>query len=112
MAVVEKQNRLKASTIAEVAIALVIISICFVITGRVIISSTSSSTRFGAVKDQTEFQSKLLEALQKDTLFQGPWLNNSSELIEEKSQENLIQKTSYKLKSGNQTLWEQELHTK
>jgi type II secretory pathway pseudopilin PulG len=61
-------KRIGGSTIAEVVIAITIISICLAIAAKIFMQSSKSSITFNEVKDQTEFQSELLYRLRSDTL--------------------------------------------
>ena len=59
--------RIKASSIAEVVIALSIIALCFGIASLVFIRSLSTSARFEDVRKQTEIQSQVLHYLFTDS---------------------------------------------
>ncbi len=56
-------QKVKASSIAEVVIALSIIALCFGIASLVFIRSLSTSARFEDVRKQTEIQSQVLKHL-------------------------------------------------
>lgn len=56
-------KKVKASSIAEVVIALTIISICFTVTSMVFVRSINSTTKFEDFKMQTEVQNVLLNDL-------------------------------------------------
>lgn len=56
-------QKVKASSIAEVVIALSIIALCFGIASLVFIRSLSTSARFEDVRKQTEIQSQVLKYL-------------------------------------------------
>lgn len=56
-------QKVKASSIAEVVIALSIIALCFGIASLVFIRSLSTSARFEDVRKQTEIQSQVLKFL-------------------------------------------------
>ena len=60
--------KIKASGIAEVVIALVIISICFSVASLVFIRVTSSSMKFQDVKTQTEIQSIIFQKLKEQNI--------------------------------------------
>jgi hypothetical protein len=108
----QKKHHIRASTIAEVAIALVIISICFVVTGRVILSTTSSTTRYGSIKEQTHFQSKIMNAFQKDTLLPSTWEGVQTNLIELQEKEVNHEAVFYILKVKDQIIWQQKIYKK
>jgi type II secretory pathway pseudopilin PulG len=61
-------KRINASSIAEMVIALTIIAICFAIASQVFMQASRSTIQFKEVKEQTEFQSLLLEALTNDSI--------------------------------------------
>ena len=63
-----KTMKIKASGIAEVVIALVIISICFSVASLVFIRATSSSMKFQDVKTQTEIQSIIFQKLKEQNI--------------------------------------------
>lgn len=52
-------RKLKASSIAEIAIALSIIAICFALASRLFIQSARSTVQFQETIEQSEFQSLL-----------------------------------------------------
>jgi hypothetical protein len=56
-------QRVRASSIAEVVIALSIIALCFGIASLVFIRSLGTSARFEDVRKQTEIQSQVLKHL-------------------------------------------------
>lgn len=61
-------KRIPASTIAEVVIALTIIAVCFAVASQVFLQSNRSTVQFKEVKEQTEFQSYMLNAFMNDTM--------------------------------------------
>lgn len=61
-------KRVPASTIAEFVIAITIIAICFTIASQVFMQASRSTIQFKEVKEQTEFQSLMIDALIHDTL--------------------------------------------
>lgn len=63
-----KTQRIKASSIAEVVVALAVIAICFGVASLVFVRTTRTTSRFGDVKKQTEIQSQLFENLMKQDL--------------------------------------------
>jgi len=68
------KTKIKASSIAEVVIALTIIALCFSVASLIFIRSINVSTRFQDIRKQTEIQSKIMESLYRD--------DNSIPLIE------------------------------
>ena len=62
------KRKIKASSIAEIVVALAVIAICFAVASLVFIRSTSTTSKFMDVKKQTELQSEILEKLYRDQL--------------------------------------------
>lgn len=60
-------QKVKASSIAEVVIALSIIALCFGIASLVFIRSLSTTARFEDIRKQTEIQSQVLKYLFTNT---------------------------------------------
>ncbi len=60
------KRKIKASSIAEIVVALAVIAICFGVASLVFIRSTAGTSRFMDVKKQTELQSEILEKLYRD----------------------------------------------
>ena len=60
------KRKIKASSIAEIVIALAVIAICFAVASLVFIRSTSTTSKFMDVKKQTELQSEILQKLYRD----------------------------------------------
>src|SRR5688572_28079109 len=56
-------KRIKASGIAEVVIALAVISMCFTVASLVFIRSNSAPMKFQDVKTQTEIQSEAMKRM-------------------------------------------------
>ncbi len=72
-------QKIPASSIAEVVIALTIIALCFSVAALIFIRSMNVTSRFQDVRKQTEIQSKILESLYKE--------NDSIPFIEEEDVE-------------------------
>ncbi len=72
-------QKLPASSIAEVVIALTIIALCFSVAALIFIRSMNVTSRFQDVRKQTEIQSKIIESLYKE--------NDSIPFIEEEDVE-------------------------
>lgn len=68
------KRKIKASSIAEIVVALAVIAICFGVASLVFIRSTSTTTKFLDVKKQTEIQSEILEKMYLD---QGEEIKNT-----------------------------------
>ena len=60
-------RKLKASSIAEIAIALSIIAICFALGARLFIQSARSTVQFQETIEQSEFQSMLFTSYSLDS---------------------------------------------
>ncbi len=60
-------RKLKASSIAEIAIALSIIAICFALGSRLFIQSARSTVQFQETIEQSEFQSVLFTSYSLDS---------------------------------------------
>lgn len=65
-------RRLKASSIAEIAIALSIIAICFAMGSRLFIQSARSTVQFQESIEQSEFQSLLFTSYLLDSSIYAP----------------------------------------
>jgi CO dehydrogenase/acetyl-CoA synthase delta subunit len=103
-------KRLKASTIAEVVIALTIIAICFAVASQVFVQSNRSTVQFMEVKEQTEFQSFVIGALLSDTLPDiREWNGGITSVTDEKTLLDSCTKHRLILLSGEKKVWEQEL---
>jgi hypothetical protein len=60
------KNKIQASSISEVVIALSIIALCFGIASLIFIRSMSVTSRFQDLRQQTEIQSDIFQSLFKD----------------------------------------------
>lgn len=105
-------KRIIASTIAEVVIALTIIAICFAIASHIFIQSSLSTTAFQEVKDQTEFQSILVDALIRDTLPEfNTWESEWTEVKETTQSVNTGKLNNIELISGERKIWKQQIYS-
>lgn len=101
-------KKIIASSIAEVVIALAIISLSFAMVARIFTQASRSTILFDEVREQTEIQGLVLEGLINDTLPKlENWLDKSSKPIE--TQDNLKQIVHFQLMSSDKLLFEQEL---
>lgn len=101
-------KRLPATTVAEVAIALTIIAICFAVATQVFVQTNRSTIRFGEVKEQTEAQSLLLDALIHDTLpVVSDWKGEICQFEQVESRKDSVTCTQINLTNGQQTIWQQ-----
>lgn len=67
-----RARKLKASSIAEIAIALSIIAICFALGSRLFIQSARSTVQFQETIEQSEFQSLLFTSYSLDSSIYDP----------------------------------------
>jgi type II secretory pathway pseudopilin PulG len=102
-------KKIKASSLAEMVIALSIISIALVVVSRVFVQVNRSTIQFREVKAQSEFQNLVYEALVNDTLPNlSKWKNDEMEIkFSEPSRENETKK-AYWIESYEKKLWQQE----
>lgn len=103
--------KLKASSIAEVVIAITIIAVCFVVAARVFIQSNQSGFQFDDVYEQTRLQEYYFRAYKKDsipTVFES----ESPQITVEKTDVLLkdISNTNIKLIRGNRLIWAQDYY--
>lgn len=103
-------KKLKASSVAEIAIALSIIAICFALGSRLFTQSARSTVQFQEVIEQSEFQSVLFTnySLDSNTYDSKQWNDQltSIEIITEKKDS--TQKETFNLNNSIQTKWTQE----
>jgi|GEM_PF-1039674 len=62
------KKNIQASSIAEVVIALAVISLCFMVASLVFVRVQTAPMRFQEVRMQTELQSKIFKALHSENL--------------------------------------------
>lgn len=105
-----RNHKLKASSIAEIAIALSIIAICFALASRLFIQSARSTVQFQETIEQSEFQSLLFTNYALDSNTYAPTMWNDKlttvELIEEKSDSSKTEQLL--LNNSIKTNWIQE----
>ena len=102
-------KKLSASTIAEVVIALTIIAVCFAVASQVFLSSNRSTVQFKEVKEQTEFQSLMLDALIKDTIPAARgWKGELSTVTDEVIKEQAVTYHRFTLSDNEKRIWQQE----
>ncbi|MCE3297043.1 MAG: hypothetical protein K0R65_2757 [Crocinitomicaceae bacterium] len=102
------KRKIKASSIAEIVVALAVIAICFAVASLVFIRSTGTTSKFMDVKKQTELQSEILEKLYRDQL--GEVENTEIEVELEKlpSEENDSLTVLRFLGQDERLIWSQE----
>jgi type II secretory pathway pseudopilin PulG len=101
-------KRIKASSIAEMAIALAIIAICFLVASQVFMQASRSTIQFKEVKEQTEFQSLMFDALIHDTLPESKdWKGELGTIETEETTKDTITTTTFSLQSNGKTVWQQ-----
>lgn len=103
-------RKLKASSIAEIAIALSIIAICFALGSRLFIQSARSTVQFQETIEQSEFQSLLFMSYSLDSNVYNPKLWEAKlttiETITEKKDS--VQTEQLLLNNSVKTNWIQE----
>ncbi len=102
-------KRITASTIAELVIALTIIAICFTVASQIFIQTNRSTIQFKEVKEQTEFQSLMLDALINDTLpVINDWKGELGTMEIGTTRKDSVIFSDISLKSNQKTIWHQE----
>ncbi|MNV08060.1 hypothetical protein D3C71_985160 [compost metagenome] len=103
-------KKLKASSIAEIAIALSIIAICFALGSRLFIQSARSTVQFQEVIEQSEFQSLLFTNYSLDSNTYNPkqWENQLTTIETITEKKDSTQKETFHLNNSIQTKWTQE----
>jgi hypothetical protein len=101
-------KRFSATSVAEVAVALTIIAICFVVATQVFVQTNRSTIQFKEVKEQTEAQSLLLDALIHDTLpTLSEWRGELSSFEQLNSRKDSVNCAQINLISSQKTIWQQ-----
>jgi type II secretory pathway pseudopilin PulG len=104
-------KKLQASSLVEFVIALSIIGICFSVASYIFIQGNRSTIQFQEVREQTEFQSLLFNALIHDTFpATENWEGVFTQIDVIKGSRNEEMKNIYYLKSSGKQLWEQEFY--
>ncbi len=97
-------KKVKATSIAEVVIALAIIAICFTVASLVFIRSISGMRKFVDFKNQTSIQNKLMEQmLEGESTFEF----NDLDVEELKSENDSLVEYHFS-NSDNKLIWKQE----
>jgi type II secretory pathway pseudopilin PulG len=101
-------KRLPASSIAEMVIALSIIAICFAVASQVFMQSSRSTIQFREVKEQTEFQSLMIDALIHDTLPSvKDWNGELGTAEVQTTKKDSVTFSDFSLISNQKTTWQQ-----
>lgn len=101
-------KRIPASSIAEMVIALTIISICFTIASQVFVQTNRSTIQFQEVREQTEFQSQVLDALIHDTLPDPKaWKGLYGTMEVETTTKDSVTFSDFSLVNNQKTTWQQ-----
>lgn len=104
-----RNNKLKASSIAEIAIALSIIAICFTLGSKLFVQSARSTVQFQETIEQSEFQSLLFTNYALDSNTYNPKMWNDKlttiELTEEKKDSSRTEQ--FLLNNSVKTNWTQ-----
>ncbi len=95
-------KRLRASSIAEVLIAVTVIAICFGIASLVVIRSLKTTSGYSEFAEQTEIQSDLMQMLVRDTLYE-----TEPEAQREQLSDSVAELTF--LGTDDKLIWQQEL---
>jgi hypothetical protein len=103
-------RKLKASSIAEIAIALSIIAICFALGSRLFIQSARSTVQFQETIEQSEFQSLLFTSYSLDSSVYNPklWDDKLTSIESVSSEKDSVRKELLLLKNSVKTNWAQE----
>jgi len=102
-------RKIPASTIAEVVIALTIIAVCFAVASQVFVQSNRSTIQFKEVKEQTEFQSLLLNALIHDTLpSPRDWKGELAVMADNITKQDSGSYHQFTLRDNEKLIWQQE----
>ncbi|MGV3610300.1 MAG: hypothetical protein ACO1N0_05095 [Fluviicola sp.] len=104
-------RKLKASSIAEIAIALSIIAICFALGSRLFIQSARSTVQFQETIEQSEFQSILFtNYLLDSTIYEpGLWKDKLTTIETLSDEKDSIRTEQLSLKNSIKANWTQEL---
>lgn len=101
-------QRIPASSIAEMVIALTIIAICFAVASQVFMQSSRSTIQFKEVKEQTEFQSLMIDALVSDTLPSvRDWKGELGTIEVRTTKKDTVVFNDFVLLSNQKTTWQQ-----
>ncbi|WP_343635412.1 hypothetical protein [Fluviicola sp.] len=103
-------RKLKASSIAEIAIALSIIAICFALGSRLFIQSARSTVQFQETIEQSEFQSLLFTSYSLDSSIYDPklWNDKLTTIETTIDQKDSVKTEQISLRNSIQTNWIQE----
>lgn len=101
-------KRIPASSIAELVIALTIIAVCFTIASQVFLQTNRSTIQFQEVREQTEYQSQVLDALIHDTLpDQKEWKGLYGTIELETETKDSVTFSEFSLVNNQKTVWQQ-----
>ncbi|MDF3026948.1 MAG: hypothetical protein K0S23_1255 [Fluviicola sp.] len=103
-------RKLKASSIAEIAIALSIIAICFALASRLFIQSARSTVQFQETIEQSEFQSVLFTSYSLDSNVYNPklWEDKLTTIETVITEKDSVRTEQLLLKNSVKTNWMQE----
>lgn len=103
-------SKLKASSIAEIAIALSIIAICFALGSRLFIQSARSTVQFQETIEQSEFQSLLFTTYSLDSSIYNPkiWADKLTTIEASISEKDSTKTEQLALRNSVKTNWVQE----
>jgi hypothetical protein len=101
-------KRTAASTIAEFVIAMTIIAICFTVASQVFIQTNRSTIQFKEVKEQSEFQSLLIDALMHDTVpAVSDWKGELGTMEVSTTKKDSVVFSEITLINNQKTIWQQ-----
>ncbi len=106
------KDKIQASSIAEVVIALSIIALCFGIASLIFIRSMSVTSRFQDLRQQTEIQSDIFQSLFKDNDSIQHLSYESITLHQEQDESNDSLKVFEFKTSDEKVLWRQQVVAK
>lgn len=103
-------RKLKASSIAEIAIALSIIAICFALGSRLFIQSARSTVQFQETIEQSEFQSLLFTSYSLDSNIYNPklWNDKLTTVEEQVTEKDSTRTEQLSLMNSIKANWTQE----
>jgi hypothetical protein len=105
-----RNRKLKASSIAEIAIALSIIAICFALGSRLFIQSARSTVQFQETIEQSEFQSLLFTSYSLDSSIYDPkiWNDKLTTVEEQVMEKDSTRTQQLSLMNSIKANWSQE----
>lgn len=105
-------RKLKASSIAEIAIALSIIAICFALGARLFVQSARSTVQFQETIEQSEFQSLLFTSYALDSSIYDAklWYDKLTTIETRIDEKDSVKTEQISLMNSIQANWTQEFN--